>query len=138
MEGMLIDLSLNREINQQFETYLTEEFSNVVEEEKEEDDKENRSLSSPQRTSFDFHVQVLTCGYWPAYKPLEPLLSSSMQKCVNVFTNFYTKKENGRRLRWLFGLGTVNLRGIYRCEGHRKTYVFQVRKLWKKKWERSH
>lgn len=75
MEGMVTDLQLAREKQQQFEDWM-----------------EQRS----KKLSIDLSVTVLTTGFWPTYKSAELALSKEMVECVEVFKEFYEATQSHR------------------------------------------
>jgi cullin-4 len=54
----------------------------------------------------DVSVQVLTSGLWPTYPLTECNFSSSLGDGLEVFKKHYLKKYSGRKLVWLYSLGT--------------------------------
>ncbi|XP_049407933.1 cullin-1-like [Solanum stenotomum] len=91
MEGMLTDLTLAKENQNNFQEYLS-------------------NNSSP---GIDFSVTVLTSGFWPSYKSCDLSLPVEMAKCVQVFNEFYQTKTKHRKLTWIYSLGTCNVNGKF-------------------------
>ncbi|KAH0720188.1 hypothetical protein KY290_005098 [Solanum tuberosum] len=91
MEGMLIDLTLAKENQNNFQEYLS-------------------NNSSP---GIDLTVTVLTSGFWPSYKSCDLSLPVEMAKCVQVFNEFYQTKTKHRKLTWTYSLGTCNVNGKF-------------------------
>uniref|UniRef100_M1CUF5 Cullin 1 n=1 Tax=Solanum tuberosum TaxID=4113 RepID=M1CUF5_SOLTU len=91
MEGMLIDLTLAKENQNNFQEYLS-------------------NNSSP---GIDLTVTVLTSGSWPSYKSCDLSLPVEMAKCVQVFNEFYQTKTKHRKLTWIYSLGTCNVNGKF-------------------------
>jgi len=88
MEGMVTDLQLARETQEQFDRWVDE-------------DPESR------KTATDLNVTILTHGFWPQYKFIELALPEELIQCVEVFKEFYDKRMNQRRLAWVYSLGQV-------------------------------
>ncbi|KMZ58707.1 putative Cullin-1 [Zostera marina] len=93
MEGMITDLTLARENQQNFETYL--------------------SISPNVDPGIDLNVNVLTTGFWPTYRSFDLNLPEEMVKCVEVFKEFYQTKTKYRKLTWIYSLGTCHLIGKF-------------------------
>eukprot|EP00429_Kryptoperidinium_foliaceum_P007466 CAMPEP_0176023990 /NCGR_PEP_ID=MMETSP0120_2-20121206/11714_1 /TAXON_ID=160619 /ORGANISM="Kryptoperidinium foliaceum, Strain CCMP 1326" /LENGTH=743 /DNA_ID=CAMNT_0017357161 /DNA_START=67 /DNA_END=2298 /DNA_ORIENTATION=- len=102
MEGMLTDLAVGNEQRSEFEQRM-------------------RNVDS----KMDFTVQVLTTGFWPSYKSPEVALTEEMSKCMTVFKEWHDKKNQKRKLTWMFSQGNATVRGVY----GKKSYDFQVSTL---------
>jgi cullin 1 len=88
MEGMISDLLIGNDINEEFKGKLQD--SNI---------------------SVDFSIQILTTGYWPSFKVFDELtLPPTMAVCNKAFETFYETKTNHRRLKWLYSLGNANVK----------------------------
>lgn len=110
MEGMLNDLAIGLEMSQSFEKFC----------------KEN-----PEKTGLgklDFGVQVLPAGHWPTYKTVEMHLPVLMQRCTQVFKEYYDGKGtmSNRKLNWSFTLGNAVIKGFF-AKG--RTFDIQVTTL---------
>ncbi|XP_044486592.1 cullin-1-like isoform X13 [Mangifera indica] len=93
MEGMVTDLTLAKENQNNFEEYLN---------------------SNPNANpGIDLTVTVLTTGFWPSYKSFDLNLPAEMVKCVEIFREFYQTKTKHRKLTWIYSLGTCNLIGKF-------------------------
>lgn len=75
MEGMVTDLALAREKQQNFDTW-----------------REERG----KKLAIDLTVTVLTTGFWPTHKCTELLLPREMVEGVETFKEFY-EGENKHR-----------------------------------------
>jgi cullin 1 len=73
----------------------------------------------------DFSVQVLTAGYWPTFTKVELTLPTVMHKCVQVFTEYYERQTNHRKLQWQHSLGNASVKGIFKG----KSFDLQVTTL---------
>ncbi|XP_044494153.1 cullin-1 isoform X2 [Mangifera indica] len=93
MEGMVMDLTLARENQGNFEEYLG-----------------NNPVAHP---GIDLSVTVLTTGFWPSYKSSDLNLPSEMVKCVEVFKGFYETKTKHRKLTWIYSLGQSHISGKF-------------------------
>ncbi|MEW5307923.1 MAG: hypothetical protein WDW36_010291 [Sanguina aurantia] len=93
MEGMVTDLQLAREKQQNFDRWR-EENSKVL--------------------AIDLTVTVLTTGFWPTYKCTELALPREMVDGVETFKQFYeTENKHSRKLAWIYSLGMCTLRGNF-------------------------
>ncbi|XP_015087426.1 cullin-1-like [Solanum pennellii] len=91
MEGMVTDLTLAKENQNDFQEYLSNNAS----------------------TGIDLTVTVLTSGFWPSYKSCDLSLPVEMAKCVQVFNEFYQTTTKHRKLTWIYSLGTCNVIGKF-------------------------
>mmetsp|Transcript_11521 Transcript_11521/g.25588 ORF Transcript_11521/g.25588 Transcript_11521/m.25588 type:complete len:774 (-) Transcript_11521:370-2691(-) len=107
MEGMLNDLSIGTDHSQNFEKYC----------------KENQERTGLGK--LDFNVQVLTTGHWPHYKALDLSLPPLLQRCTQVYREYYDAKNSHRRLQWTYTLGTAVIKGTF----GKKTFDIQVATL---------
>merc|ERR1719449_238794 len=58
---------------------------------------------------------MLTHGYWPTYTSPEDLaIPPEIQKCVEMFTEYYAEKQTHRKLRWVHTMGknTLEMHGF--------------------------
>eukprot|EP00752_Nemacystus_decipiens_P005718 g5175.t1 len=108
MEGMMNDLAIGGDHEAAFGKYL----------------KDGQESGKIDVEKIDFNVQVLTTGYWPAYKPMEVTLPPIMKKCTEVFRKYYDETTTHRRLGWSHTLGNVTIRAKYN-----KSYDLQVTTL---------
>ncbi|PIA61528.1 hypothetical protein AQUCO_00300808v1 [Aquilegia coerulea] len=93
MEGMITDLSLARETQAEFETYI----------------KDNPHVTQ----GADLSVTVLTTGFWPTYKTVDFNIPPDVFYCIDAFKTYYKCKANSRKLTWIFSLGGCNLIGRF-------------------------
>lgn len=92
MEGMVTDLQLAREKQQQFDDWI------------QRNDKQ---------LSIELNVTVLTTGFWPTYKSTDLALPKEMVEGVEAFKEFYEAETKHRKLSWIYSLGTCHLRGNF-------------------------
>lgn len=92
MEGMVTDLQLAKEKEQQFKEWLG---------------------SRDKRLAIELTVTVLTTGFWPTYKSHDLALPREMVEGVEVFKEFYEADAKHRKLTWIYSLGTCMLRGNF-------------------------
>jgi cullin 1 len=105
LEGMLTDLSLAQDVQQKFTQYVN-------------------SCSPADRPPIEFSCEVLTTGHWPSYKILNPTLPPVFAKCIDVYTAFYSKNTDHRKLTWVHSLGNATVKGNFKI-----SYDFQVTTL---------
>ncbi|GFY98735.1 cullin 1 [Actinidia rufa] len=96
MEGMVTDLTLAKENQNNFEKYL--------------------GTNPNANPGIDLTVTVLTTGFWPSYKSSDLSLPAEMVKCVEVFKEFYQTKTKHRKLSWIYSLGTCNINGKFEAK----------------------
>lgn len=92
MEGMVTDLSLAREKEQQFRDWK---------------DGKGRELS------LDMSVTVLTTGFWPTYKAVDLALPQEMVEGVELFKGFYEDTTKHRKLSWIYSLGNTTVKANF-------------------------
>merc|ERR1719502_333494 len=113
MEGMLNDLAVGLDHQNEFETYCREQIT------------DGGVSSTNHGLPTDFAVQVLTQGYWPSYRMLECKLPPVMENCIQVFSNYYENKASGRKLQWCHSLGSCEVKAVFA----KKSYILQVTSL---------
>ncbi|XP_058083811.1 cullin-1-like [Magnolia sinica] len=94
MEGMVMDLTLVRENQQNFESYLQE--------------------NPHENAGIDLAVTVLTSDFWPMDKSSDLNPPSEMISGVEVFMKYYQSKAKNRKLMWISSLGTCVLTGRFK------------------------
>lgn len=89
LEGMIKDKTLSQELQNSFKEYL---HNNKI------------------KLACDFSPQVLTTGFWPAFK-IDSLVipSEELKLCIQTFKEFYDKRTQSRLLKWVNSLGTVTM-----------------------------
>eukprot|EP00906_Rhabdomonas_costata_P004426 RCo006541 len=93
LEGMIVDKGQSAETQKNFIAYCQ---------------KKNILLQ------LDFSVQVLTTGYWPAYKSEPVNLPTELQYHIDLFKKFYDQTTQSRVLRWIHSLGTATVASRFR------------------------
>eukprot|EP00756_Hemistasia_phaeocysticola_P006567 Hpha_TRINITY_DN13896_c0_g1::TRINITY_DN13896_c0_g1_i1::g.69912::m.69912/K03347/CUL1, CDC53; cullin 1 len=86
LEGMITDRNLSSELNANFREWQGDRSVNF---------------------GFDFTVQVLTTGFWPAFSvhPLE--VPENVAAAQEKFRQFYDGRTQSRKLRWIYSLATA-------------------------------
>ena len=85
MEGMLADREAARAMQQKFQDQYKD------------------------KVAFDFACQVLTTGHWPSYKADSLSPPKALADAMQLFTLFYKKSTQSRKLQWIHALGTSTL-----------------------------
>ncbi|KAI8610586.1 Cullin family-domain-containing protein [Chytriomyces sp. MP71] len=62
----------------------------------------------------EVYVNFLTSGMWPTYPPAPLTLPVELERCQNVYAEFYLSKHSGRRLTWQNQLGHCVLKGSFK------------------------
>eukprot|EP01027_Heterolobosea_sp_BB2_P007474 GEZU01011119.1.p1 GENE.GEZU01011119.1~~GEZU01011119.1.p1 ORF type:complete len:768 (-),score=341.27 GEZU01011119.1:60-2363(-) len=91
-EGMITDKNLSEDLQQQFRDWINK-----------------RNL----KMDIDFSPQVLTTGFWPAFKIDSLTVPPEMQRCINQFKDFYDSRTQSRLLKWVHSLGSNTVNAIY-------------------------
>jgi cullin 3 len=67
---------------------------------------------SPNSSSIELKVNVLTSGFWPGPPGAPCDLPLEIQECCNRFETFYLAKHTGRRLSWQPNHGFADLKAM--------------------------
>ncbi|KAL6784868.1 CUL2 [Auxenochlorella protothecoides x Auxenochlorella symbiontica] len=93
MEGMVHDLAHAKDKMEEFVRW-----------------QKKRGVTLP----VELNATVLTVGFWPTFKKIEPTLPEEMLMAMNQFTQFHEAINNGsRRLTWHHTHGNVLVRATY-------------------------
>jgi len=88
LEGMINDRNVSEETQGHFREYLR-----------------NQNITP----ACDFTAQVLTTGFWPAFKVDTLDCPDNVQTMMGVFKTFYDSRTQSRVLRWVHSLATATL-----------------------------
>ena len=66
----------------------------------------------------ELNVQVLTTGSWPTPPGSVCSLPPQLERCCEVFRQFYLEKFTGRRLVWQLNMGSADLRAVFGSSRH--------------------
>eukprot|EP01065_Artemidia_motanka_P045746 TRINITY_DN6784_c2_g1_i1.p1 TRINITY_DN6784_c2_g1~~TRINITY_DN6784_c2_g1_i1.p1 ORF type:complete len:797 (+),score=275.93 TRINITY_DN6784_c2_g1_i1:116-2392(+) len=89
LEGMITDRNLSSDMQARFRDWQAE-----------------RSVSF----GFDYTVQVLTTGFWPAFQTQDKLIvPESITNAQERFKQFYDSRTQSRKLRWVHSLGSCTV-----------------------------
>jgi cullin 1 len=92
LEGMINDRNVSEETQNDFKIYLQSKRINP---------------------GFEFSAQVLTTGFWPAFRVDSLVCPESIKGMLSTFRSFYDSRTQSRVLRWVHSLGTVTLRALF-------------------------
>eukprot|EP00761_Pharyngomonas_kirbyi_P009744 gb/GECH01009762.1/.p1 GENE.gb/GECH01009762.1/~~gb/GECH01009762.1/.p1 ORF type:complete len:757 (+),score=124.82 gb/GECH01009762.1/:1-2271(+) len=93
LEGMINDKKLSEDLQRQFKDYLSQKGNPL---------------------SIDFSPQVLTTGFWPSGFQVDQInVPVEMQRCMEVFKEFYDSRTQSRILKWVHSLGTTTVMGRF-------------------------
>ncbi len=93
LEGMITDKNLSEDLQVQFKEFI-----------------KTRNL----KLEIDFSPQVLTTGFWPAFKTDNINIPPEMERCLNIFKDFYDSRTQSRVLKWVHSLGGTTLTARFR------------------------
>lgn len=62
---------------------------------------------------IDFNTHVLNALHWPAVKVADLRLPPVLHACQELFSDFYMRDKETRKLTWIHTLSTVNLLGTF-------------------------
>uniref|UniRef100_A0A7S4G457 Cullin family profile domain-containing protein n=1 Tax=Eutreptiella gymnastica TaxID=73025 RepID=A0A7S4G457_9EUGL len=88
LEGMIVDKTLSAETHSNFMDYCR---ANNIE------------------LKIEFSAQVLTTGFWPAFKIDNVNPPEILSNCMDLFKQFYDHKTQSRVLKWVHSLGTATV-----------------------------
>lgn len=92
LEGMIKDKSLSEDLQNNFTEFVKNKERKLV---------------------IDFTPQVLTTGFWPAFKIDQLVIPEEFQVCLTSFKEFYDSRTESRSLKWVHSLGTCQVTGRY-------------------------
>lgn len=101
LEGMFKDMKLSTEINQEWKDYQNKQ---------------------QKKTSIELQIQVLTHGCWPVSSNQRLELPNYINDTTSVFKDFYLNKYSGRKLTWMYNMGTADIK----ANGYPKKYDLTV------------
>eukprot|EP00659_Diplonema_papillatum_P022430 gene22430-34356_t len=67
----------------------------------------NWMSTNDHKLPCDFTPQILTTGFWPAFKHDTLVPPPDMQTCLAFFAKFYDKTTQSRKLTWIHSLGSA-------------------------------
>lgn len=104
LQRMFTDMGLSKELNDSFKEQMSKTY-----------DKADLGL--------DFYCQVLANGFWPLAPPSSDFsIPTELLPTYTRFERFYAAKHSGRKLTWLWQLGTAHLSTNYLSQKH----IFQT------------
>lgn len=107
LQRMLTDMSLSKELNDQFKDLVQQNHENA-------------------NNGADFNILVLGAGSWPLTSPSTSFnLPDDVVKMYDRFQKFYQNKHSGRKLNWLFQLSKAELKTHY-LKASKVGYTFMV------------
>jgi cullin 1 len=92
LEGMIKDKSLSEDMQNNFTDFVKQKGAKL---------------------EIDFSPQVLTTGFWPAFKIDNLIVPTEFQICLDFFKDFYNSRTESRSLKWVHSLGTCQVLGRY-------------------------
>jgi len=92
LEGMIKDKSLSEDLQNNFTEFVN---------------KANKKLE------IDFTPQVLTTGFWPAFKIDVLTIPEEFEVCLSSFKEFYNSRTESRSLKWVHSMGTCQVLAKY-------------------------
>jgi len=107
LEGMLTDIRFSRNTMEKYAAHQDRlpPTSEV---------RSNASGSeSDTKESCDMEVTVLTSGYWPPQSIVSCAIPSHAAAAAGDFQSFYLEQHSGRKLTWLTGSGTAELKASF-------------------------
>ncbi len=103
LQRMFTDMTISADIHEKFKTFAIEQKKDVG--------------------KLDFSILVLTAGSWPLQTQLINFtVPLELERCINLFTEFYNKQHQGRKLTWLHHLSKGDVRSL----AFKKKYEFAV------------
>jgi cullin 1 len=70
-------------------------------------------MPAASQLGVDFNVMVLTHTAWPVSQVQDHNLPVELARCVELFSSFYAKQHQGRKLTWHYGQSKGELRTNY-------------------------
>lgn len=107
MEGMLTDLTLAREKQNQFDDWKKGRAARLGAR------APAAGAAPPPPPPVDLSVTVLTTGFWPKYPSFDLQLPAELEAGVAAFSEFYETANLHRKLTWQYTIGSCHLRGNF-------------------------
>jgi cullin 3 len=101
LEGMFKDIKLSKDLNIEWKSFLKD---------------------SSKKIDYDMTCQILTNGCWPIVTNTRLELPIFLSSSCDIFKDFYLQKYSGRKLSWLFNMGTADIK----ANGYDKAYELNV------------
>ncbi|OQR97765.1 transmembrane protein, partial [Thraustotheca clavata] len=81
-----------------------------------------------KKHSQTLHVQVLTMGYWPTENCSSTALvvPTEIRQWISRFEAFYLTRHNGRKLTWLYNMGTADIKAAFGFESTMQRHELTV------------
>jgi cullin 1 len=105
LEGMTRDLALGEDRRKELQAYMNE-----------------KGLQFP----IEFHMELLSSGFWPSYKPLKLNLPSELSTTVSQVEDWYKGTNSHRTLTWIYSVGDVSVKRRFAIDGGMKSHEFTV------------
>ena len=75
--------------------------------------EEFKASSSYSQLSLELKVDVLTIGYWQTNQLPDCNLPTEINKCCELFTNFFLNRHQGQKLLWQSYLGNADIKAQF-------------------------
>jgi cullin 3 len=75
--------------------------------------EEFKASSSYSQLSLELKVDVLTIGYWQTNQLPDCSLPAEINKCCELFTNFFLNRHQGQKLLWQSYLGNADIKAQF-------------------------
>jgi cullin 1 len=92
LEGMLSDLQVVHEQLKDFREWASGPGETVL-----------------RAIDCEFSVQVLTTGWWPAFRSVPLAVPRILKDCQDAFGVYYSARTSNRRLAWCYSLGSATV-----------------------------
>lgn len=111
MEGMFKDIQMSKIVMEDYQSY--------------NQNKESAPLTTQKYNSniAELELQILTAGYWPLNSIPSCRIPDILQNTIDTFLSFYMPKNNGKRLSWLFHLGTIDMKANFGPGGRKELNI---------------
>lgn len=97
LEGMFNDMQFSQDTMENFNEFLSQ---------------------SKVSLGIDLNVRVLATGNWPTPVASTCTLPDQINRCCDIFKQFYLNSHNGRRLTWQTSMGTADIRATFGSRSH--------------------
>lgn len=119
LSGMLQDIMLSNTLREEFGLHITEKRKDVSLDGKRADthsgsaahDETPNVRDMVPALTIDFNGHVLNALHWPAVKAVDLAIPSILQSCQKMFSDFYMRSKELRKLTWIHSMSTVHLKG---------------------------
>lgn len=97
LEGMFNDMRISRDTRDAYKQFKLS----------------SPAINTPEHSTVDIEVDVLTTGYWPSQNVPQCNLPPQVSNSITHFANYYLEKHTGRKLSWQTSTGSAEIKAAF-------------------------